>query len=113
MRIPGNEGNPQVSGSGKAEAHPEASKIKASGVKRSEPQTAPAGGSASSDDSVKISGRAREIQLAHEAARAAPEVRSDKVAQLKKQVASGNFKVDSGAVAEKLLAEEFNIHPKL
>lgn len=62
-------------------------------------------------DSVAISGQARQIQRAREVALAAPDVREEKVAELKAMIKAGTYAVDSRKVAEKLLAEELHLPP--
>ncbi|MFO8080185.1 MAG: flagellar biosynthesis anti-sigma factor FlgM [Armatimonadota bacterium] len=63
--------------------------------------TAPrAGGGA---DQLALSSRAEEIKLARAALAEAPEVRAERVAELKAQVQSGTYKVDPDRVAERIL----------
>jgi len=54
-------------------------------------------------DKVRISDRSREIAHAQEVVRSTPEVRSDKVAELKAKIASGAYQVDASQVAEAIL----------
>jgi len=69
--------------------------------RRSEAQ--PAAEPASSADSVEISERARELARAQQAVEASPDVREDKVAELKKQIEDGTYNVPAEALADKLL----------
>lgn len=55
-------------------------------------------------DKVSISEAARELQEAQKAVQAAPDVREDKVAELKKQIQQGAYKIPEEAVVEKLLS---------
>lgn len=55
--------------------------------------------------SVEISDNARMMQKAMQAAKGAPDTRTDRVAQLKKSILDGSYKVDSGKVADKLVDE--------
>ena len=55
------------------------------------------------DDSLEVSEREQELARAQRAVEAAPDVRSDKVAQLKKQVEEGAYNVPTELVADKLL----------
>ena len=60
-----------------------------------------------SADSVKadISSRGKEFARAKEVAANAPDVREEKVAELKRRIAEGKYKVDANAVADKLVNE--------
>jgi len=64
-------------------------------------QAAP--GSVAQSDSVEISERARELARAQQAVEAAPDVRADKVAELKQRIANGAYEVPAEALADKLL----------
>lgn len=57
------------------------------------------------EDKVDLSAQSKEMKKVHEVLAAAPEVRAEKVAALKQQVESGQYRVDSDAVAEKMLKE--------
>lgn len=57
-------------------------------------------------DRVSLSNEAKLRTEAYSAALAAPDVRQEKVDALKSKVESGEYQVDSRAVAEKLLKEE-------
>ncbi|HEY8491231.1 MAG TPA: flagellar biosynthesis anti-sigma factor FlgM [Dehalococcoidia bacterium] len=54
-------------------------------------------------DQVEISTRARALQQADQAAREAPEVREDRVRELREAIQNGTYRVDAKAVAERLL----------
>lgn len=54
-------------------------------------------------DSVEISDAARELAKARQAVDAAPEVRSDKVAAIKKRIEDGTYSVSPELLARKLL----------
>lgn len=58
-------------------------------------------------DEVQISSAGRDFQVAKKAVAEASDIREDKVAEMKAKIASGNYKVDSEAFADKLL-EKFN-----
>lgn len=70
---------------------------------------APKPGSKALGTSVQISddgkGRAAEFQKALEIAKGTPDVREDRVAALKKQIADGTYQVDSGKIADGMLRE--------
>jgi negative regulator of flagellin synthesis FlgM len=57
-------------------------------------------------DSVEISERASELARAKQVVEAAPEVRADKMAALKKQIADGTYDVPAEALADKLLDDD-------
>ncbi len=65
----------------------------------------PAAQTVSTADTVEISERARELARAQRAVEAAPDVRADKVAKLKKQIEDGTFNVPAEALADKILDE--------
>ncbi len=54
-------------------------------------------------DVLQISQTARDYQVAKQAVAEAPDIREDKVAQLKSSIASGNYQVSNGDFAAKLL----------
>ncbi|MEX0781798.1 MAG: flagellar biosynthesis anti-sigma factor FlgM [Dehalococcoidia bacterium] len=63
--------------------------------------------SAKSADQARVSESARELARAHGAVEASPEVRAERVAQLKAQIADGNYNPDPKEVAKKLLERGF------
>ena len=54
-------------------------------------------------DTVEISDRSRELARARQAVDAAPEVRSEKVAAIKKRIEDGTYSVSPELLARKLL----------
>ncbi len=54
-------------------------------------------------DQVALSQRAEEVRAARAALAATPEIRHDRVAELKAQIDSGEYKVDPFKVAERIL----------
>lgn len=58
-----------------------------------------------SGDTIVLSSRARRLIGAREAYDALPDVRDDKVAQLREQVANGTYQVNSKKVAWKMLQQ--------
>ena len=58
---------------------------------------------AAATDRVELSGRSREMAKAHEAVAAAPEVRKQKVEEIKASVANGEYEVDADQVAQKMI----------
>jgi len=61
--------------------------------------------SKTSKDKFSMSGRAREINELKEAISNIPDVREEKVEQVKKAIDTGNYNFDSMKVAEKILEE--------
>ncbi|MCL4533658.1 MAG: flagellar biosynthesis anti-sigma factor FlgM [Bacteroidetes bacterium] len=55
-------------------------------------------------DGVSISTAARELQEAQKAVQAAPDVREDKVAEIKRQIQQGSYNIPEEAVVEKLMS---------
>jgi negative regulator of flagellin synthesis FlgM len=60
---------------------------------------------AASGARADISARAREFSKAREVAASAPDVREEKIAELKRRVASGDYQVNAEAVADRMLRE--------
>ena len=56
-----------------------------------------------SGDKVRLSDRSREIARAREGVDAAPEVRSEKVEEIKARLAAGTYDVNAEMIAEKML----------
>ncbi len=54
-------------------------------------------------DKVEISSFGRDLQIAKQAVTNAPDVRMDKVEQLKSQIQNGTYNVDAGSFADMLL----------
>ncbi len=54
---------------------------------------------------AEISDKARDLAKAYAVASATPDVREDRIAELKKRIASGEYKVDSDKVADKMISE--------
>jgi len=62
-----------------------------------------AAGAAGEVDRLALSHRAEEIRAARAALAEAPEVRAERVAQLKAQIEAGTYRVDADTVAERIL----------
>lgn len=58
-------------------------------------------------DEVTISQTGHDYQIAKHAVAEASDIREDKVAELKASIASGNYKVESGEFASKLLEKYY------
>ncbi len=68
-------------------------------------KTASTGKVASARDEVQISSVGRDLQLAKQAVAEASDIREDKVADVKKQIDSGSYQVDTEDFASVLLAK--------
>ena len=56
-------------------------------------------------ESVNLSHTARDIQKIREIIEATPEIRTEKVGQLKREIEAGTYNVNADTVAEKMLRE--------
>ncbi len=56
-------------------------------------------------DKVELSDRSREMQKINDVLETTPDVRAERVAELKKAVQEGRYQVDSEAVADKMVNE--------
>lgn len=56
-------------------------------------------------DRVEFSARSREMQKIYEVLQTTPEVRSDKISELRKRIEDGRYHVDSETLAEKIIKE--------
>jgi negative regulator of flagellin synthesis FlgM len=63
------------------------------------------GGNAAPEEKVNLSAKARDIQQLRDAVNRLPDVREDKVRELKEQVDKGTYTVDGQKVAEKMVSE--------
>lgn len=53
----------------------------------------------------ELSDKGKDLAKAYAVASATPDVREDRIAELKKRIASGDYKIDSDKVAEKMIGE--------
>lgn len=53
-------------------------------------------------DKVQLSDKAKEFQVAMNALKEVPDIRKDKVEEIKKQIETGTYRVDSGKIVEKI-----------
>ena len=79
------------------------SKEKVEREKLPEDQNAVSNNQSGQDTIVDLSPSLKEAQLINQVSAAEPDIREEKVAALKSQVDSGNYKVDTKAVADKLV----------
>jgi len=86
----------------KIQSNPNIQKImKAYG--KTPPKAKKAEGMKFEEDKIEISTQAKEIQVAMKALKDLPEVREDKVNEIRAQIKDGSYKPSSEDVAEKLL----------
>jgi negative regulator of flagellin synthesis FlgM len=88
----------------------EKSKIAAKeGVKKPENDVSSVRGSGgkgtSASEQVNLSSKARDIQRAAEVVRSTPDIRTDRVNKIKKEIENGTYKPDSDVIAEKILKD--------
>lgn len=62
----------------------------------------------SADAVTEISSKARDMATARAAATSAPDVREDKIAELKRRIAEGKYEVDSTKIADKLVNDHLS-----
>jgi negative regulator of flagellin synthesis FlgM len=60
------------------------------------------------DDKVSLSSMSRDMQTAKDSVAAVPDVRQDKVDEIKQAVESGNYEIDPNKIAEKMLGMNVN-----
>jgi flagellar biosynthesis anti-sigma factor FlgM len=65
-----------------------------------------------SDVKTEISSKSKEFANAKALANSAPDVRADKIAELKRRIADKSYKVDSAAVADKLVDDHLRMPDK-
>ena len=58
---------------------------------------------------AEISSKAKDLAKSKAVAESAPDVREDKVAELKKRIEGGKYKVDADAIANKLVDEHLKM----
>ena len=63
------------------------------------------GGSAAPEEKVNLSTKARDIQQLRDAVSQLPDVREDKISELKDQVDTGTYDVNGQKIAEKMVSE--------
>jgi negative regulator of flagellin synthesis FlgM len=84
-------------------AQPTPSVVPAPRVGRAAPQSA---APAASPDSVSLSSEARSRAANRRAVESAPEVREDRVAEIKQRIASGEYEVPAHVLARKMLKRD-------
>lgn len=58
-------------------------------------------------DRVSLSPRARELLAARRALEVIPEVRADKIAEIKARIEKGSYRIDGRAIADKMIRDAF------
>ena len=76
------------------------------GNNQAQAKTDPQSVRSSSSDSLEISDRSRELARARQAVDAAPDVRADRVAEIKKQIEAGTYSVSPEQLASKLMGTD-------
>lgn len=79
-------------------------RVDVAGKKSANQKPEPAG-QVSGGEQIALSAKAKGIQKALETVQTSPDIRSEKVAEIKNQIASNTYQVDSEALAEKILRE--------
>lgn len=62
-------------------------------------------GTSAADTKASISAKGKEFAQAHAVAKAAPDVREDRIAALKKQIQEGKYEVDANKIADRMVGE--------
>lgn len=70
-------------------------------IKQNEEDTA----NIASDDKVELSSRAMDLKQLHAQASATPDVRTEKVEEIKMKVDNGTYQIDTEQIAEKLIED--------
>ena len=100
MNIPGYDS--RINGVGKSKVGETKSDAKTS---KKESEKSSSASSSTEASTVSVSSKARDIQRANEIAKSSPEIRSEKVDRIAKQIRSGTYHVDSKDIAEKMLKD--------
>ena len=98
MRVTNNSNQPVQSGEASAARKTDKTQESSSAKKASATPVA-VEGSARTD----ISAKAREFAKAQEVAASAPDVREEKIAELKRRIQSGSYSVDPNAIADRMV----------
>ncbi|MFZ9594994.1 MAG: flagellar biosynthesis anti-sigma factor FlgM [Bdellovibrionia bacterium] len=109
MKVGQSGGNPELANARKTGKQAQASELKrtekdaASGVEGSGKKPV------NLDVKSEISAKSKEFGKAKEVATSAPEIREDKVAELKKRIAEKSYQVDSNAIADRLVDDHLRL----
>ena len=75
-------------------------------IKQTPQQPAPA--TQNEGDKVELSAQAKQIQAAGELIKSYPEIREEKVAEIRHQIQAGTYRIDAGKIANAMLKEAFS-----
>jgi negative regulator of flagellin synthesis FlgM len=106
MRV-GQTGTNSVQG-GEAQAAKRTGKAQATLKKEDAAKAAAASSPAVAGGTPEISARAKEMARAKAVADGAPDTREAKIAELKKRIAEGSYKVDAKAVADRMVDDHLS-----
>jgi len=106
MRVNRTENNPAQAAEASRAGRPE----RAEHAKNAKKTDKPAEAAENGDVSASISGKAREFSKAKAIAAETPDVREEKIAELKKRIAAGKYKIDDNAVADRLVDDHIAMH---
>ena len=90
----------EIRGTGNNIYTPQANEVAAAGAREAATSAGPA---KAGRDKVSVSSNAQVARKAADAAKESPDVRADRVAEIKAQMANGTYHVDAGRIADKLL----------
>ena len=62
-------------------------------------------------DRVSLSPRARELLAARRALEVIPDVREDKIAEIKARIENGTYRIDGESIADKMIRDTFENDP--
>ena len=79
------------------------SQEKSKAIKEASPSAGAEKGIVNSADNVRLSAKARDIQVAQKSLEAVPDVRAEKVDALKKQIAAGTYNVKGESIADGII----------
>ena len=82
----------------------QASKAKKASKAYTKPAAVPA--AVASTDRVEVSDKGRAMQVATEALKKTPQIRADKVAELKARITDGTYRVPGADIAERMLEDD-------
>lgn len=103
MRVGQSGSNNQVQSAETSAAKKSGKAQNAQAAKAGDAKAAESSGASIEGANASISSKARDFAKAKEVAAGAPDVREEKIAELKRRIASGQYSVDANAVADKLV----------
>lgn len=103
MRVTNNTNQPVQTG--ESSAPKKANKAQDASSSGKADKVAASGAQIEGSARTDISSKAREFSKAKEVASAAPDVREERIAELKRRIQSGSYQMDPGAIADKMVNE--------